>query len=98
MGVKAFCQEPEEAAGLLLIPLEALGSLPSEWHLIGHLQSALPDSLLSSTLSLQQPLAPSLGSVQGRELRHLNLSASLIWQGPELIGCNRTAVPLQSLG
>lgn len=42
MGVKAFCQEPEEAAGLLLIQLEALGSLPSEWHLLGHLQSALP--------------------------------------------------------
>ncbi|OWJ99060.1 TSC22D3 [Cervus elaphus hippelaphus] len=39
-----------------------------------------------------------LGPWQGRELRHLHLSTSHTWQGPELIGCKRTAVPLQSLG
>lgn len=39
-----------------------------------------------------------LGPWQGRELRHLHLSTSHTWQGPELIGYKHTAVPLQSLG
>lgn len=53
---------------------------------LGHLQSALagPPPLLLPLLAAAS--GSRLGRWQGRELRHLHLSAARIWQGLELIG------------
>lgn len=100
VGAKAVCQEPEEAKSLLPLPLEALGSLRSEGQLFRTF-AVCPGWTPSSHRPVRLFAAASgspLGRWQGRELRHSHLSAARIWQGRELIGCEHTAVPLQSLG
>lgn len=61
------------------------------------------DPLLSSSISCPRAFHRSLWLTPGSPRRvgsssPWRLSASRICQGPELIGCNLTAVPLQSLG
>lgn len=101
VGAKAVSQEPEEATSLPPIPLGALSRVSSEWHLLGHFQSilAVPPSFLLPLPS--QDFATASGSLLacGRQgAQTLSFVCVRIWQGPELIGCTRTAVPLQSRG
>lgn len=100
--VGAKAKSLRKLTACLLSPLEALGRVPSEWHLLGHFQATLagpsPFLLLLPSQGFVAASGSLLGPWQGRELRPLDLSASHSWQGPELIGCHRTAVPLQSLG